>query len=144
MTNEEFKKKVKEFYQRNKYFHLIDVVAASPEHHECQVCGNRHLKKLCLIRNEERGEEWFVGWDCHSALDELQEREQKKLFKEMVKCSECGREQVRGELPREAYAAKLCNACWRKKNNISSPFGEAYEEASKSISWFFEPIGVEK
>ena len=118
MTNEEFKKKVKEFYKKNKYFRLIDVVAANPEHHQCQVCGNRHLKKLCKIRNEERGEEWFVGWECHSALDELQEKEQEKMSNEIVKCSECGKEQRRGELPRAAYAAGLCKQCWMEKNNI--------------------------
>jgi hypothetical protein len=140
MTNEEFNKLVKEFYQRNKFFHLIDVIAATPEHHECQVCSNRHLKRLCQIRNEERNEEWYVGWECHSALDELQQKEQKNEFAKIVKCSQCGKENRRGELVREAYAAKLCNECWRKKNNIPNPFGEAYEEAEKSISWFPKPI----
>ena len=144
MTNEEFKKKVKEFYEKNKYFHLIDVVTTNPEHHECQVCGNRHLKKLCQIRNEERGEEWYVGWDCHSALEELHEKEQKKEFTKVVKCSECGKENIRGELTREAYTAGLCNGCYQRKNHIPSPFGESYEEAFKSISWFPKPISEVK
>jgi len=140
MTNSDFEKLVKEFYEKSKYFHLMDTIAATPENHQCQVCGNRHLKKLCLIRNSERSEEWYVGWECYTALEELQEREQKLEFAKIVKCSECGKENRRGELNREAYAARLCNDCWRKKNNIPNPFGDAYEEAFKSFSLFPKPI----
>jgi hypothetical protein len=118
MTNEEFQKKVNDFYQRNKPLELIDVVAAVNGRHECGVCGNRALKRLCHIRNEERDEEWFIGWNCYEAVENLQEQEQKKAFNVMVKCSQCGKEQRRGELPREAYAADLCKKCWMEKNNI--------------------------
>jgi len=131
MTNEEFQGLIKDFYAKNKYFYLIDVIAATPGHHQCQVCGNKHLKKLCQIRNEERNEEWFVGWECHSALEELQEREQKKMFAEIVHCSQCGKENRRGELPREAYAAHLCKNCWLVKNGLSVP---------EPQQWFFESI----
>ena len=130
MTNDEFKKLVKDFYHRNKTFHLLDVVAATPEHHQCQVCGNTHLKKLCLIRNEERGQEWYVGWDCHTALEDLHKKEQKKMFNVMVQCSKCGKEQRRGELTRAAYIAGLCNHCWMAENNIPIP---------EPQQWFFEP-----
>lgn len=118
MTNEKFKKLVKEFYQRNKYLQLIDVVAATNGRRECQLCGNKILKRLCHIRNEERGEEWFIGWNCYEAVEGLQEREQKRAFNKLVKCLQCGKEQRRGELPRGAYAASLCKKCWIEKNNI--------------------------
>jgi hypothetical protein len=121
MTNEEFNKLVKDFYERNKYFHLIDVIAATPEHHECQVCGNKHLKKLCHIRNEERGEEWYIGWECWNAVETLQEQEEKIRFKEIVKCSRCGEESLRGTLLKSARNDGLCNNCWREEHGMLPP-----------------------
>ena len=118
MTKEEFQNKVNEFYQKNKYIELMDVIAATNGNHQCQLCGNKVLKRLCHVRNEERGEEWFIGWDCYTAVETLQEQEQKKAFKEIVKCSNCGKESLRGTLPRGAYAAGLCKQCWIEKNNI--------------------------
>ena len=118
MTKEHYQGLVNEFYQRNKYLKLIDVVAVANGRRECQLCGNKLLKRLCHIRNEERGEEWFIGWECYLAVEGLQEQEFKVAMNEIVKCSQCDKEQRRGELPREAYAASLCKKCWLEKNNI--------------------------
>ena len=118
MTKDSFKKLTKDFYERNKYFNLIDVVAKSNGHQECQLCGNKILKKLCHIRNDEKDKEWFIGWNCWEAVEALQEKEQKRQFAQVVKCSDCGKESLRGTLPRGAYAAGLCKQCWMEKNQI--------------------------
>ena len=119
MTSDKFKNLVKEFYERNKYFSLIDVVAKSNGHQECQLCGNKILKRLCHIRNDEQDKEWFIGWNCWEAVESLQEKEQKKRFAEIVKCSRCSKESLRGTLPRGAYAANLCKQCWMEENNLT-------------------------
>jgi len=118
MTNDQFKQLVKDFYKQNKYLRLMDVVAAVPGNHKCQACGNRHVKRLCQVRNEERGQDWFIGWECWSAVDALQEKEQRKAFSQMIPCSKCGNESLRGVLMTGAYAAGLCNGCWVKENGI--------------------------
>lgn len=129
MTKEEFQKKVNRFYAQNKPLKLLDVVAKSNKHRECQVCGNRNLKKLCQVRNEEQDQEWFIGWNCYSAIMALQEQEERERANEIVKCSDCGKEQRRGSM--SASCPGLCVECCLKKYGLPIP---------EKVSWFPEPI----
>lgn len=129
MTNKEFQQKANDFYEKNKPLKLIDVVMAVNGRHKCQVCGNRHLKKLCHVRNDERNEEWFVGWNCWEAVETLQEKEEKARFNEIVKCSGCGVEKRKGLM--SASCPGLCRDCCCKKLNIPIP---------EKVNWFPEPI----
>ena len=129
MTKEEFQEKVNDFYQRNKYIELMDVVAAGNGHQECQLCGNRHLKKLCHVRNDGRDEEWFIGWNCWTEIETLKEQEDKARFNEIVTCSECGVKKRRGLM--SASCPGLCRDCCCKKLNIPIP---------EEVNWFPEPI----
>lgn len=130
---EEFKGKVKIFYKQSGSVKLEDVVAVGEDNRRCQLCGNRHLKKLCHIRNGD-GKDWFIGWDCYTALEELQSREMKRHFNEMIKCSKCGNEQRRGELTRGAEVAGLCKKCWMAENNIPAPEPQQWNFPSEVIA----------
>lgn len=116
MTKGSYQELVAQFYQQNKPFqdggHVrVQVIDAKDGGKQCQLCGNKHLKYLCKIHNE-KGEEWLIGRECHTALDELQEQDFKIAMNERITCSKCGKEQRRGELPKEAYSEHLCRACW--------------------------------
>jgi len=112
--NPEYQKRVVAFHEKAGHVRLMEVINASENGHLCQLCGNRHLTYLCRIRNE-KGEEWLIGRDCHTVLDNLQAERWKIAMNEIVTCSQCGKSQRRGELPIGAYIKKLCRDCWIKE-----------------------------
>lgn len=119
MTKESYQELVARFYQQNKPFIgvgniQLEVIWAKDGGRKCQLCGNKHLKYLCKIHNE-KGEEWLIGRECHTALDNLQDQDFKVAMNERITCSKCGKEQRRGELPKGAYLEHLCRECWLQK-----------------------------
>lgn len=110
MTKGHYQNLVDEFYQKHKPLRLIETIAAENGTHQCQLCGNRHLKYLCRVRNEQ-GEEWLIGRNCHTSIENLREQEFMIAMNEIITC-QCGQEQRRGDLPRAASSAGLCKKCW--------------------------------
>jgi hypothetical protein len=68
-------------------FRLIDVVQKKQGQEECQCCGNRRLKCLCVVVNKQ-GDSWNIGRECWKNIEERQYSDPACSFTELCIKSE--------------------------------------------------------
>lgn len=114
MPKKNYETIVSDFYDKHKPFKTpYRSIDAKEGGHTCQICGNRRLRYLCIVSNQ-KDEEWEIGRDCHTHLEELIWKDWKIAMDEIVTCVFCGDKVRRGDLPQSAYAKRLCRRCWQE------------------------------
>ena len=67
-------------------FRLIDV-ERKKQGQKCECCGNRHLKRLCVI-TDKQGRTWRIGFECWKNIDDRQFTDPSCSFKQLYCDSE--------------------------------------------------------